>query len=182
MKLIDLPIDKEWTLFLDRDGVINHQIVNNYVKTIKEFNFIEGVVEAVAQFSKKFGKICIVTNQQGINRGIMTEDQLHEIHGYMCNVIEMNGGRIDKIYFAPQLATESGYYRKPGVGMGLHAKKDFPEIQFEKSIIIGDSETDIQFGTKLGMKTIMLKNGRNISTKADYIFENLHEVATALKS
>ena len=66
--------------------------------------------------------------------------------------------------------------------MGLHAQKDFPEIDFKKSIIIGDSESDIQFGTKLGMKTIMLKNARNISTKADYIFENLQAVATALKN
>jgi D-glycero-D-manno-heptose 1,7-bisphosphate phosphatase len=181
MSLRDLKIDKNWTLFLDRDGVINHQILNNYVKTIPEFKFIDGVPEAVNFLSTLFGRIVIVTNQQGINRGLMSESQLHELHAYMMNVFELNKGRIDKIYFAPQLATESGYYRKPGVGMGLHAKKDFPEIEFEKSIIIGDSETDIEFGTKLGMKTVLLTNGRNISTKANYIFENLQAVANQLK-
>jgi len=180
MSLKDLNIDKSWALFLDRDGVINHQILNNYVKTLEEFKIIDGVPEAVGFFTKIFGRIIIVTNQQGINRGLLTEEQLHDLHGYLLNLFAMHGGKIDKIYFAPQLATESGYYRKPGTGMGLHAQKDFPDIDFKKSIIIGDSETDIQFGTKLGMKTIMLKNGRNISTKADYIFENLQEVANEL--
>jgi HAD superfamily hydrolase (TIGR01662 family) len=111
----------------------------------------------------------------------MTEEQLTVLHNYMLDLIKLSGGRIDKIYFAPQLATESGYYRKPGVGMGLHAKKDFPEIDFEKSIIVGDSETDIEFGMKLGMKTVMLTKGRNLSTKANYIFQNLSEVSKALK-
>jgi phosphoglycolate phosphatase-like HAD superfamily hydrolase len=46
--------------------------------------------------------------------------------------------------------------------------------------MIGDSESDIEFGMKLGMKTVMLKNGRNLSTKADYIFEHLYEVSTQL--
>lgn len=181
MTLKELHIDKSWTLFLDRDGVINHQIANDYVKKIEEFKFIDGVLDALVHFNAIFGRIFIVTNQQGINRKIMTEEQLHMLHDYLLDVVKTAGGRIDKIYFAPQLATESGYYRKPGVGMGLHAQKDFPEIDFEKSLIIGDSETDIQFGTKLGMKTVMLTKGRNISSKATYNFENLYEVSNALK-
>lgn len=181
MNLKDLSIDKSWTLFLDRDGVINHQIANDYVKTPAEFKLVDGVLDAITYFSGIFGRILIVTNQQGINRGIMTEEQLTILHGYLLDLVKLSGGRIDKIYFAPQLATESGYYRKPGVGMGLHAKKDFPEIDFAKSIIVGDSETDIEFGTKLGMKTIMLTKGRNVSSKANYIFENLRDVSTELK-
>lgn len=182
MSIQDLKIDKTWTLFLDRDGVINHQILNNYVTKIEELKIIDGVPEAIGYFTSLFGRIVIVTNQQGINRGLMTEEALHTLHGYIQNLFDLHGGKIDKIYFAPQLASENSYYRKPGVGMGLHAKRDFPEIDFTKSILIGDSESDIEFGTKLGMKTIMLKNGRNISTKAHYIFENLYSVAQALKT
>lgn len=180
MNIKDLNPDKTWSLFLDRDGVINQQIANDYVQSIPQFKFIPGVLEAMPTLNGIFGRIVIVTNQQGINRGIMTEAQLIEIHDYMLENIKLAGGRIDKIYFAPQLATQSGYYRKPGVGMGLHAQKDFPEIDFKKSIIIGDSETDIEFGIKLGMKTVMLTKGRNLSTKADYIFQNLYEVSMSL--
>ncbi len=179
-KLNELSIDKTWTLFLDRDGVINHQIINDYVKQVNEIKIIDGVPQAIQLFTQLFGRIVIVTNQQGIGKGLMTEEDLHHLNGFIMNLIETYEGKIDKIYFAPQLASSGDEYRKPGIGMGLHAKKDFPEIDFEKSIMIGDSEGDIEFGTKLGMKTIMLKNNRNLSTKAHYIFENLWEVAKHL--
>lgn len=175
-----LTIDSSWTLFLDRDGVINERIVDDYVKYIHELKIIDGVPEAIAKFSTLFGRIVVVTNQQGIGRGMMTVDDLLLVHGFIENVIISAGGKIDKFYFAHQLASENSNYRKPGTGMGLKAKRDYPEIDFQKSVMIGDSESDIEFGMKLGMKTIMLKNGRNLSTKADYIFEHLYEVSIQL--
>ncbi len=179
--LNNLEIDKSWTLFLDRDGVINHQIINEYVKQVHELKIIDGVPEAISDFTKQFGRIVIVTNQQGIGKRLMTVDDLNHLNGFILNLIETYEGKIDKIYFAPQLVSENNNYRKPGTGMGLHAQIDFPEIDFKKSVLIGDSEGDIEFGTKLGMKTIMLKNSRNLSTKANYIFENLQEVARHLR-
>jgi D-glycero-alpha-D-manno-heptose 1-phosphate guanylyltransferase len=180
MKLTDLEIDKTWTLFLDRDGVINDRLIDDYVKQLNELKIIKGVPQAIQRFSQIFGRIVVVTNQQGIGRGLMTAADLELIHGFIANVIENEDGRIDRFYFAPQLKQENSNYRKPGTGMGLHAKKEFPEINFEKSIMIGDSETDIEFGMKLGMKTIMLKKGSNIFTKADYIFEDLYQVSKVI--
>ncbi|MBN4072824.1 HAD-IIIA family hydrolase [Crocinitomix catalasitica] len=180
MNLSDLNIDSEWTLFLDRDGVLNHRLIDDYVKQINELEIIEGVPEALSIFNRLFIRIVVVTNQQGIGRGMMTVEDLDLLHGYLRNHFEMNGGRIDQFYFAPNLASENSPNRKPGTGMALQAKKDFPEIDFKRSIMIGDSESDIEFGMNLGMKTIMLKNARNISSSADYIFENLHEVAQTL--
>ncbi|MEZ4938602.1 MAG: HAD family hydrolase [Crocinitomicaceae bacterium] len=169
-------INSDWTLFLDRDGVINKKRDNDYVKSIEEFEFIEGVLESLKVFSELFGKVVVVTNQQGIGKGIMTESNLREVHGYMLEEVKKHGGRIDQIYFAPHLASENSNDRKPGTGMGLKAQIDFPEIDFEKSLLIGDSESDIEFGTKLGMKTIMLKNNREIESKADLICQNLKDV------
>jgi D-glycero-alpha-D-manno-heptose 1-phosphate guanylyltransferase len=180
-KFNELPIDKSWTLFLDRDGVFNHQIINDYVKQVHELKIIDGVPQAIADFTKIFGKLLMVTNQQGVGKGLMTIDDLDHLNGYIVNLCETYGGKIEKIYFAPQLREENSNYRKNGTGMGLHAKFDFPDIDFSKSILIGDSESDIEFGTKLGMKTVMLRNNRNLTTNADYIFENLHQVAKALK-
>ena len=180
-KLSDLPIDKTWTLFLDRDGVFNHQIIDDYVKQVHELKIIEGVPQAIADFTKLFGKLLVVTNQQGIGKKLMTVDDMNHLNGYIENLIETYGGKLNKIYFAPQLREIDSNYRKNGTGMGLHAKFDYPEIDFSKSILIGDSESDIDFGIKLGMKTIMLKNSRNLTTKADYIFENLQDVAKHIK-
>lgn len=180
MNISELGIDGSWTLFLDRDGVINDRLIDDYVKHLHELKIIDGVPKAIAKFTSIFNRIVVVTNQQGIGKGMMDEDDLDIIHGFMADVIISSGGKIDKFYFAPQLTKENSNYRKPGTGMGLHAKEDFPEIDFKKSLMIGDSESDIEFGMNLGMKTIMLKSGSNVSTKADYIFENLYQVSKAL--
>lgn len=173
-------LDSSWTLFLDRDGVINQKIDNDYVKNIHEFKFIDGVLEAIKTFSNRFQRIVVVTNQQGIGKGLMTESNLNEVHGYMVEHIRNSGGNIDGVYFAPQLAKENHPDRKPGIGMGLKAKQDFPEIDFEKSLLIGDSESDIEFGINLGMKTVMLKNNRQIESKADIICQNLNDFKNIL--
>lgn len=149
-------VDSSWTLFLDRDGVINVRKVGDYIKSVDEFKFLPGVLHAISKFSHLFGRIIVVTNQQGISKGLMTERNLDEIHRYMSFEVEKRGGRIDKIYFAPQLSKENSIMRKPNIGMGLKAKEDFPEIDFQKSIMIGDSDSDIAFGQALGMITVKL--------------------------
>lgn len=179
--LNQLEIDKSWTLFLDRDGVINERLIDDYVKQLNELRILDGVPEAIARFNQVFKRIVVVTNQQGIGRGMMTEEDLEDIHGFMSNVFEGYGGEIAHFYFAPQLKAQNSIYRKPGIGMGLKAKEDYPDIEFKKCLLIGDSESDIDFGMKLGMKTIMLTNGSNVSSKADYIFKNLQDVARELK-
>lgn len=176
----ELKITKAWTLFLDRDGVLNKRIIDDYVKKPEELEILPGVPKALEIFNQLFGTIVVVTNQQGIGKGLMTEEDLAIVHQKLLEGIENAGGRIDQFYFAPQLAKENHPDRKPGVGMGIRAKNDFPSIDFSKAIMIGDSESDIEFGMNLEMKTVMLKNSRNLSTKADYIFETLLEVAEAI--
>ncbi|MBI1305846.1 MAG: HAD-IIIA family hydrolase [Bacteroidetes bacterium] len=144
--------DKSWTLFLDRDGVINVNRDNDYVKSWEEFEFIGGSLEAIKYFSEVFGRIVVVTNQQGIGKGLMTDEDLSVIHTNMLESISNAGGRIDKIYYCPELAETKPKCRKPETGMGLQAKKDFPEIEFNTSIMVGDSEKDMNFAERLGMK------------------------------
>lgn len=147
-------IDKTWTLFLDRDGVINEHRPEDYVKNETEFVCINGSKEAIRDLSKKFGRILVVTNQQGIGKGMMTEYDLEKIHWKMQSEIEEIGGKIDRVYYCPHLANVQPKCRKPETGMAEQAKADFPEIDFSKSIMIGDSRSDIEFGSRLGMMTV----------------------------
>ncbi|HLG02780.1 MAG TPA: HAD family hydrolase [Bacteroidia bacterium] len=149
-------IDKSWTLFLDRDGVINVRFDGDYVKNVRQFKFLPGVLGALARISKKFGRIIVVTNQQGIGKGIYTHEDLSTIHAYMKSEVEKAGGRIDAIYYAPDLAAENSPRRKPGIGMALQAKKDFPEIDFSKSVMAGDTESDMLFAQNAGMKAVYI--------------------------
>lgn len=150
-------IDYTWTLFLDRDGVINQKL-SGYVTSPSEFVFLHRAIESIVTLSDIFRTIIIVTNQQGIGKGLMTHDDLHSIHSHMLRNITLAGGRIDNIYYCPHLAQEEPLCRKPNPGMAIQAKTDFPDIDFKKSIMIGDSESDISFGNLLNMTTVRLNN------------------------
>jgi D-glycero-D-manno-heptose 1,7-bisphosphate phosphatase len=143
------------TLFLDRDGVINKEQEGDYIRKVSEFEFLPQVLEALAIANTLFDKILIVTNQRGIGRGLMMEEDLYAIHEKMMKAIVEHGGRIDKIYFAPS-PDKKHPYRKPNIGMGLHAKEDFPEISFENAYMVGNNLSDMYFGKGLQMKTVLL--------------------------
>ncbi len=152
---ISKDIGKSWTLFLDRDGVINEEIVGTYVTTWEEFKFCEGALDALALLNSIFGHIVIVTNQRGVGKGIMALDTLREISGKMTDAIHIGGGRIDKIYSCTAVS-DNDHNRKPNTGMAQQAKEDFPEIDFKKSVMVGNSITDMEFGKRLGMYSVFL--------------------------
>src|SRR5688500_18953463 len=104
MNLKDLNIDKTWTLFLDRDGVINKKLDNDYVKHWIDFEFIEGSIDSIKFLNTVFNKIVVVTNQQGIGKRLYRTEDLELIHKNMSYEITYHGGKIDKIYFSPYLA------------------------------------------------------------------------------
>ncbi len=166
-----MNIDNAWSIFLDRDGVINEKLENDYVKSWDEFVFKHGALEAIAGLGKIVGHIFIVTNQRGVGLGKMTEVELNEIHKKMLVSIEENLGKIDKIYHCSD-AEDSSLYRKPNIGMGLLAKQDFPEIEFSKSIMVGDSISDMEFGEKLGMKCVLINSNFDNDDKLDYLKVN----------
>ncbi|MDD2530260.1 MAG: HAD family hydrolase [Bacteroidales bacterium] len=173
------------TLFLDRDGVINVRLIDDYVKTWKEFEFEKGALEALSIFTKHFETIFIVTNQQGVSKGLMNEDDLITIHKQMKKEIEDNGGRIDSIYYCTALRKENHFCRKPKVGMGLRARKDFRDIRFKQSIMVGDSISDMQFGKSLKMQTVFISNSLDKTRKnyrlIDKRFESLIDFAKHLE-
>lgn len=151
-----MQFDQTWALFLDRDGVINRRLVDDYVKSWSTFEFEKEVPQAIATLSSIFGRIFVVTNQQGIAKGLMTEKDLQLIHQQMVVEIERAGGRVDGVYFCPHWAKDHCDCRKPRTGMALQAKQNFPEINFSKSLMVGDSPSDMEMGHQLGMKTVFI--------------------------
>jgi len=173
--LSTISLDKSWSLFLDRDGVINEKLENDYVKTWGEFTFKEGVLQAIAGLGKIFGRIFVVTNQRGVGLRLMTEESLNEIHERMCFEVARAHGKIDKVYYCKEI-DERSECRKPNIGMGLRAKSDFPEIEFSKSVMVGDSISDLKFGKNLGMKTIFVGSYKETIELDDLvIFESLFD-------
>ena len=177
-------INNSWTLFLDRDGVINDEKHLDYIHNWDEFKFYDGTKEALTIFSEKFGKIFIVTNQRGVAKGVTKLEDLELIHKNMIEEFKAAGGRIDKVYYSVDPDNESPN-RKPNPGMGLQAKNDFPEVDFSKSIMIGNTLSDMKFGRNLNVaaniflptthKDVDLNN-----PDIDLVFNDLISVARAL--
>lgn len=154
------------SLFLDRDGVINKRIIGSYVRHWGEWEFLEGALEALAVLARKFSPIVVVTNQQGVAKGLMTAQELELLHQRMVTEIEQAGGRIDQVYACMQHERDNPPCRKPNPGMAWQAKADFPQLDFEQSIMVGDSVSDLVFGQQLKMDTVLLTTKPDLNKAA----------------
>lgn len=147
-------------IFLDRDGVINKKRTD-YVKNIEEFEFLPNVFQAVKHMNDLGFLVIIITNQSIINRRIIPEKKLEEIHNYMKKMFEKNLCKITKIYHCPHRPDEKCICRKPNVGMLEQAVKDF-KIDLSSSALIGDSITDIEAAKKMKIKSFLLKSNGDL--------------------
>jgi histidinol-phosphate phosphatase family protein len=169
-----------WTLFLDRDGVINERIFNNYVLEWGAFHFTEGLLANAAQIGAAFEHIVVVTNQQCIAKGLLSEQALNDIHQNMCNELQSAGMHIDIVLAATEFKNGQAQRRKPNTGMAFEAQEAFPNIDFQKSIMVGDTNTDILFGKKLGMYTILVASIEKVKETPDLTIAHLSELSRYL--
>lgn len=179
-----IAIDPTWTLFLDRDGVINVRLIDDYVKSWAEFVFIPDAIPVITDLRKIFKYIFIVTNQQGIGKELMTERDLQLIHLQMLLMLEEKNQThlpiINRVYYSPSLKSANDPNRKPEIGMALQAHKEFEGIDFQKSIMVGDSISDMEFGRKAGMVTIFFGK-EEVSTRESGLIDFMCEDWKAVK-
>lgn len=153
--VVDLGTKGYQYLILDRDGVINNTKANSYISNIEEFSFTEGFLSNIVKLSNTYKRIFIATNQRGVGKGYMTKGDLDKIHFWMLERIKSMGGRIDKIYTSIGVDS-SDILRKPNIGMAKQIQHDYPEVQFEKTVVVGDSFSDRLFADNINAKYIHL--------------------------
>lgn len=166
-------IDIHWTLFLARDGVLVSEVDLQEKSFSPNPSFLPGVLESIGPLTSMFGKIAVVTNESRIEAETISLQDLNTYHDNFVEQIAYFGGRIDEIYFCTDAPNTYSSNLIPNPGLALQAKQDFPSIDFRKSILIGGSDEDIQFGKILKMKTV--KIGRPSETKADYRHPSIHD-------
>jgi histidinol-phosphate phosphatase family protein len=171
----NIPRNKR-ALFLDRDGVINRQVAGDYVRNLSQLEILPGSIDAIVRLGSIFRYILVVTNQQGIGKGLMNMSDVEQIHQHIARKVHESGGRLDRIYCCPSLESDHDPNRKPGTGMGLQAKQEFPEIDFNQSLMIGDSLSDIQFAEKLGMPYIFITHGSTPPCHVKHVCGSLADV------
>jgi D-glycero-alpha-D-manno-heptose 1-phosphate guanylyltransferase len=143
------------TLFLDRDGVLNRHILGDYVRTPGMWEWMPGILQAMALWAKKFRHIVLVTNQRGVGKGVMTDADLAKVHAQMMKDVLEAGGRLDLI-LACTAVSEEDPRRKPNPGMFYEACNLFPDIDATSSVMLGDAPSDAAFAKNSRMNFILL--------------------------
>lgn len=147
-------------VFLDRDGVINHE--QGYVHKLDDFKFIPGLFQSLQELLRRGYLLVIISNQSGISKGLYTKEDVEIIHTYMLSEFEKNKIKISEVYYAPHHPdNEESLCRKPG---SLYVEKALARFNIDpsKSYFIGDKERDIEAGEKVGVKGILIEANRPI--------------------
>ena len=163
-------------LFLDRDGVVN--IEKNYLHKQEDFEFIEGIFELCRYYQERGYLLVVVTNQSGIARGYYTEMDFANLTFWMIDAFAERGVEISQVYHCPHHPDISGKCdcRKPKPGMLLKAAKDL-NIDLENSVLVGDSERDIEAAHTAGLKETYLFSEEEQDTQAT---KNIHSLRSLI--
>jgi D-glycero-D-manno-heptose 1,7-bisphosphate phosphatase len=144
------------TVFLDRDGVLNEKMPEGrWVATWDEFRVLPGVPEAIARLNDAGLRVIVVSNQRGVALGAVSMANVEAIQLRFQGLLAEQDARVDAFYVCPHDRLECNC-RKPLPGMFLQAQREFPEIAIQSSVMFGDSLSDIEFGRRLGMTTVLI--------------------------
>jgi histidinol-phosphate phosphatase family protein len=166
-------------VFLDRDGVINRKLPSDhYVKSPVEFEILPRVPQAMAMIKNLGFLLVVVTNQRGIARGFMTEDDLAAVHLFMADELKKAGAELDGIYTCPHRDEDFCQCRKPKPGMLLAAAARLGVV-LSSSFMVGDSASDIAAGKEAGTMTVRIRSEED--PDADFTFPGLWDFALHLR-
>jgi D-glycero-D-manno-heptose 1,7-bisphosphate phosphatase len=164
--------------FFDRDGIVNKRIIGDYVKNIEEFDFIPEFFKIFQIIDNNNFLKVLVTNQQGIGKGLMTDNDLSIVHQFMQKeLIGKIKTKFDAIYYCPSLVDSNSKFRKPEPGMLLRAAKE-QDIDLSSSFMIGDSKSDIVAGKRAGCKTIFINE--NPFDESDFWFKDHKKLLSSI--
>jgi histidinol-phosphate phosphatase family protein len=153
--------------FFDRDGVVNVSPGDGYVLRWEDFHFNKGIIESLSCLRKRGFVLILVTNQQGVGKGLMTQAALDDIHARMQTELEKHGAQFDAIYACTCLKSDPDCQcHKPSPKMALQAAQDY-DLDLTKSWLIGDHDRDIQMAMNAGVpNTIRVIGSTTVPTKA----------------
>ena len=171
------------TIFLDRDGVINHEV--GYLHRVEDFLFIDGVFESCLYFQSLGYNIIVITNQSGISRGYYDVNQFQQVNDFMLEQFKAHGINILDVFFCPHGPEDACVCRKPNPGMFNSAKQKY-DINMACSWMIGDKEADVKAANNAGINhTILVRSGHDIDeteSNAEYILESIKDAHTIIRN
>jgi D-glycero-D-manno-heptose 1,7-bisphosphate phosphatase len=150
---------------LDRDGVINENVADDYVRSWEGFRFLPGALDAIARLTRAGYPIIVVSNQQGIGKGLMDSSAVDAIHDRMLAAIRAAGGDVAAVLYCPHLATDECECRKPKPGLLTRAADELG-LDLSQSVFVGDAASDVAAARAAGCQPILVLTGRGKEARA----------------
>lgn len=149
-------------LFLDRDGVINHD-PGDYTKSLAEFTVLPGVIDTLKVWHDLGYLLIVVTNQGGLAKGLYEESDVHAMHQYFQGLCVQAGFSIAHFYFCPHHPDYNGrcLCRKPGslmIEKGLHKFG----LSADACLIVGDKQRDLDAAAAAGVDGVLIDTNARI--------------------
>ncbi len=153
---------KQKAIFLDRDGVLNHEI-NDYICKVEDFKILTYQIAPLKKLYDEGYLLILITNQGGIAQERYSEATLQEMHGLLFRAFEAQGAKITHAYYCPHHPTVSApcACRKPLPGMLVDAIATY-NIDPNASVMIGDKPRDVEAANAAGVKGILIKPDEQI--------------------
>lgn len=178
LPLTEAFLQPQKAVILDRDGVLNERPpVAQYVKSWGEFRWLPGTMEALLLLKDAGYKLILASNQSGIARGVMTEDDLLRLHQQMTKELAAVGVTLDAIYYCPHGWDEGCFCRKPSPGLLFQAQRNF-HLDLTKTLFIGDDERDHEAGELAGCRTALVSEQRSLLEVVQQYLEQEGSMAT----
>lgn len=185
-------IPHKFVIGIDRDGTINED-TGIYISKPEQFRPIPGSLEAITDLRKKGYQITIITNQGGIDKGIISQQDVDIVHQYMLDLLGKAGcPSIDGIYYSTS-SSKKDPYAKPNIGMFKECEKHNPTIKFSQGFYVGDKITDLKAALKIGARPVLVRTGHGLETEKElnkftyrdiknktYVFNSLADFASQL--
>lgn len=175
-----MPATPQPAFFFDRDGVVNVSPGEGYVLRAEDFHLSPGIVEALAWCRQSGYRLILVTSQQGVGKGLMTQATLDDIHASMQATLAQNGAQFDGIYACTHLRGTCDC-RKPSPQMILDAQRDHG-LDLARSWLVGDHDRDIQMAANAGVpRTIRILSHHEPAVSATHTLASPAELLRCLK-
>ncbi len=153
IKAVDSTFGRR-VIFLDRDGVINIDS-EEFIKECSEFVFCPGSIEAISMLARAGYWPAVISNQSGINRGIVTLENLNEMTSKMIHRISSSGGFIGTVCYCPHEPEENCPCRKPKTAMLQFASENLC-VSGDKTYFIGDRQSDVEAAINFGVVPVLI--------------------------
>ncbi|MCB4421471.1 HAD-IIIA family hydrolase [Synechococcus sp. HB1133] len=149
-------------ILIDRDGTINQKAKRGeYITQWSEFKFIEESVKGMESLSKSGFKFIIISNQAGIARGMLTNEELKDIHSKMKLRMKQRGIDIINIYVSPDHWDQCSETRKPEPGLFFRASENY-NLRLENCLYIGDDPRDCMAASNAGCGMVYLSQNNEL--------------------